>query len=270
MASFLKRTFLLSVGLLLASANVSRAGHFESVRVGAYDFPPIATVDAHQRAHGLLGDLLGELESTHEHFVFRIVHTSPKRRHLDFQNGLYDVMFFEHPSWSWDTDAIDVSRPLLRDDEVYVALAKPGRDQSFFDDVSQHRIVAIAGYHYGFAGLETDSEELTQRFNIELSHSHDRNLDLIKADRPSVAEVAVVSRSFLNRYFDQFPDERERFLVSERVDQSYELHVVSRRQGPISIQQIESLLQPLIESGRYQSMVREHGLQLPEGMASSP
>jgi ABC-type amino acid transport substrate-binding protein len=82
--------------------------------------------------------------------------------------------------------------------------------------------------------------------------------------------VAVVSRSFLSTYLSRFPDQREDLLVSDTVDQSYELHAITRKNGPVSPETIESMLQPLINSGRYQELVRKHGLQLPESMPGPP
>lgn len=262
----LKRTILLSVCVIFAGAMPAFASQNTTVRIGVYNFPPVAMVNHNNEARGLLGDLLDEFRSLNQDISFKLLHTSPRRRHLDFKSGLYDVMFFEHPDWGWNSRPVAVSSPILRDEEVYVALNKEERDQSFFDNVSKRRIVAIAGYHYGFAGLETDSDELSRHFNVELTHSHRRNLDLIRADRPSVAEVAVVSRSFLNTYFSRFPGQRSEFLVSDTVDQSYELHVITRKDGPVSAESIDDLLQPLIDSGRYQELVRKHGLQLPENI----
>ena len=265
MLQSLNRTILLSVCVIVAGAMPAIASQNTTVRIGVYNFPPVAMVNHNNEAIGLLGDLLAEFRSLNPDFSFKVLYTSPRRRHLDFKNGLYDVMFFEHPDWGWNSRPVDVSSPILRDEEVYVALNKEERDQSFFDRVSERRIVAIAGYHYGFAGLETDSDELSTHFNVELTH-----LDLIRADRPSVAEVAVVSRSFLNTYFSRFPDQRSGFLVSDTVDQSYQLHVITRENGPVSAEAIERLLHPLINNGRYQELVHKHGLQLPESISDVP
>lgn len=233
------------------------------ISVGIYNFPPVATVNNQNEAEGLLGDLLQELNTANDDIAFRVVHTSPKRRHLDFQAGLYDVIFFENPSWGWELLPVEATPPILKDDDVYVALNKPGRDQSFFDNVTERHIVAISGYHYGFAGLSTNNAELEERFNIEFSHSHSRNLDLIKADRPSLAEVAVVSRSYLRKHLTDNPDDRDRFLVSDTADQTYQLHIITRENGPISPDALEQMLSPLLRNGRYQKLVDNHGLQLP-------
>ncbi|MBC7182216.1 MAG: amino acid ABC transporter substrate-binding protein, partial [Marinobacter sp.] len=156
---------VLTAAAMLAAAPVS-ATETEIV-VGAYNFPPIVSVSPDGKPSGLLNDLLTALEQVHEDVSFRIVHTSPKRRYLDFDAGLYDVIFFESPEWGWQDKAVSISRPILADEELYVALKKPGRDLSFFDNLSKHSIVAMSGYHYGFAGFETDRSVLEQKFDIE-------------------------------------------------------------------------------------------------------
>lgn len=237
------------------------------ITVGVYDFPPLAAVHENTKVEGLLGELLTELETADRDITFRIVHTSPKRRHLDFEAGLYDVIFFESLDWGWESRPVAATRPILMDEDVYVALDKPGRDQSFFDNVADRAIVAISGYHYGFAGLSTDNADLEERFRIEFSHSHDRNLNLIKADRPSLAEVAIINRSYIQMHLEQHPEDRGLFLVSDAADQTYQLRIMARKGGPITAATVERLLLPLIEDGRYQRMVERHGLQVPPELA---
>ena len=260
---------LLILGLTLTIVFKSTVSAQTEIAVGVYDYPPIASVNSKNQAEGLLGDLLRELDSTNNNVTFRVVYTSPKRRHMDFHAGLYDVIFFENPSWGWENLPVSTSRPILMDDDIYVALSKPGRDQSFFDNITERHIVAISGYHYGFAGLSTDNAELEKRFSIEFSHSHSRNLELIKADRPSLAEVAVVSRSYLQSHMNNHPEDRGRFLVSDSPDQTYLLHIMARKNGPIDTDNLEQLLSPLFKDGRYQQLVGRRGLQLPPGIPDS-
>ncbi|MEP1215546.1 MAG: amino acid ABC transporter substrate-binding protein [Marinobacter sp.] len=265
-----KTAFLYSGPILaLALGFITNASAETEIAVGVYNFPPVAAVRDNDRADGLLGDILAELDAAHSDLTFRIVHTSPKRRHLDFEAGLYDVIFFESLNWGWESLSVEATRPVLTDQDIYVALNKPDRDQSFFDNIADRTIVAISGYHYGFAGLTTDDAELEERFQIEFSHSHDRNLNLIKADRPSLAEVAVINRSYLQMYLKQHPEDKDRFLVSEVTDQTYQLRILTRIGGPLQAVALEQLLMPLIEDGRYQQMVEHHGLLLPPELASN-
>ncbi len=258
---------MFSAAIMLAAAPVF-ADETE-ITVGVYHFPPIASVDANGKPSGLLGDLLQELEQANPAVSFRVFHTSPKRRYLDFEAGLYDVIFFESPGWGWTKRNVDISRPILADEELYVALKKPGRDDSFFDDLEQRSIVAISGYHYGFTGYETDNSVLEQKFNIESPDSHSRNINLIKADRPSVAEVAIVSHSYLQRHLARHPEDWDKLLVSREPDQRYQLSIIARKGGAASADEMLRLLAPLVDNGRYRQIVENWGLQLPAGFLTS-
>ncbi|ODM33868.1 amino acid ABC transporter substrate-binding protein [Marinobacter adhaerens] len=258
---------MLAAAITLA-AGLVHANETE-ITVGVYHFPPIANVDDNGQATGLLGDLLQELEYAHPTVSFRVFHTSPKRRYLDFDAGLYDVIFFESPDWGWTQKEVDITRPILADEELYVALKKDGRDSSFFDDLNKRSIVAISGYHYGFTGYETDKSVLEQKFDIEFSDSHSRNINLIKADRPSVAEVAIVSHSYLQRHLARHPEDWDKLLISSEPDQRYQLRIIARKGGAASADQMLELLAPLVDNGRYRQLVENWGLQLPAGFLTS-
>ena len=262
-----KLLFILVTAITLATAPVY-AKETEII-VGVYHFPPIASVSSGGEAKGLLGDLLQELEQAHPTVSFRVFHTSPKRRYLDFDAGLYDVIFFESPDWGWKEREVDISRPILADEELYVALKKPGRNSSFFDDLKNRSIVAISGYHYGFTGYETNNSVLEQNFDIEFSDSQSRNINLIKADRPSVAEVAIVSHSYLQRHLARHPEDWDKLLISSEPDQRYQLSIIARKGGAASADQMLELLAPLVDNGRYRQLVENWGLQLPAGFLTS-
>lgn len=256
---------VLMVALLAVGLTLSEASAETEIRVGVYNFPPIASINEDNEVTGLLAETLERVDRAHQDIRFKIIHTSPHRRHLDFEAGLYDVIFFESPNWGWENYDFNATIPILTDEDIYLALKKPGRDLSFFDDVSKRRIVAISGYHYGFANLETNNAKLEKRFSIEFSNSHRRNINLIKADRPSVAEVAVVSRAYLQKHLERHPEDWDTFLVSEVPDQSYRLSIITRKDGPVDANDMVRLFEPLMESGQYRLLVEQWGLQLPPG-----
>jgi ABC-type amino acid transport substrate-binding protein len=250
--------------LMLAWAPVASAN--TTINVGAYYFPPIAEVSEDHQVSGLLGDLLHRIEDQNPGIEFHIVYTSPQRRHLDFEAGLYDVIFFESDTWGWSDRNVTTSPPLLTDEELYVALKKPGRDQSFFNNVADHRIVALSGYHYRFSGFETSTKALQDKFDIELSSSQKRNLQLIIADRPSVAEITIASRAYLHTYFSEHPKDRNKLLISEKPDHKFDLRIIARKDGPVSASDLYQMLAPMIKQGTYQSLVKKWGLTLPGGI----
>ncbi|RMF16464.1 MAG: amino acid ABC transporter substrate-binding protein, partial [Gammaproteobacteria bacterium] len=144
----------------------------EVVRVGGYSFPPYVSRIADNRVEGISGQLLVALNQVQNQYTFRFVPTSSKRRYRDFEQGRFDLMLFESPQWGWQGKPVRASRIFLTGGEVYVARRAPARDQRFFDSLDDKRIVAILGYHYGFANFVADEEVLHSRFDILLSTSH--------------------------------------------------------------------------------------------------
>lgn len=262
----IRKLWQVAIVVLCSLAPLTTAHAGADIVVGVYDFPPIARIDENRKVEGLLADLLEELKTVHPDTTFRIFHTSPKRRYLDFDAHLYDVIFFESPAWEWQDKQALISQPVLMDEDLYIALNKPDRDRTFFDDLAQRNIVALSGYHYGFARLETNPLALEQRFNIEFSDSHSRNLNLIKADRPSVAEVAIINDAYLKTHLAKHPEDRDRFLISEQPDQTYQMSIITHPEGPVTAGDMMDLLAPLIESGRYQALVKKWGLDLPPSL----
>lgn len=264
----LNRTLAVIFAALLLSG-IPAAQAKTVITVGAYHFPPVAEVDENHQPQGLLANLVQRLEAVHDDIDIQIFHTSPRRRHLDFDAGLYDVIFFESPDWGWANRDITFSRPILTDEDFYVALRKPGRDLDFFEDIRNRQLIAMSGYHYGFADLENNPKTLQDNFNIEFSDSHSRNLKLIKADRPSVAEVAIISRAYLQRHLSEQPEDWRQLLISDRLDQRYELRIIARKQGPVSASDMMQRLAPLVADGSYRMMVEKWGLQLPAGFLTN-
>lgn len=258
------RKILLALALYLSPGLAYSAPAETTITVGAYYFPPIVDFDPQQQPTGLLPDLIQKMEASNPGVHFRIVHTSPKRRYLDFDAGLYDAIFFENPDWGWSGREITISPPLAMDEDIYVALKKTGRGPDFFDDIRDRKIVALAGYHYGFASGVTDSQTLSHRFSIEFSDNHKRNLQLIKADRPSVAEITVINRSYLQLHLARHPEDRALLLTSEQPDRHYQLRIIARKGGPASARELALMLKPVITSGHYRQMLEKWGLQPPE------
>ncbi|BES69190.1 transporter substrate-binding domain-containing protein [Marinobacter nanhaiticus D15-8W] len=238
------------------------------VTVGAYNFNPLITFDADGDPEGLVVEVVAELNRRQQQFAFEILRTSSKRRFEDYRLGRYDVILFESLNWGWGTMEVDATSVLLEDEEVFVALDKPERDQSFFDQVTERRLLAILGYHYGFADFDADEDRLTQRFDIEMSRSQERNMALILADRPSVAEVAVMPRSFLKRFRQKRPEDAAKLLVSEQPDQVYHLRGIVRPAATLGAGALEALFREMIDDGTYPGIVRRYGMRLPELLAN--
>ncbi|MDM8347895.1 transporter substrate-binding domain-containing protein [Pseudomonas sp. sp1636] len=250
-------------GLLLAWALsiALSAMAAEPVRVGAYHFPPYVTKPESAAPAGVLPELLAALNNLQSDYQFSLVPTSVTRRYRDLESGRFDLILFESPEWGWqDTphSALDLH---ISDAEVYVALAEPGRDQGYFDRLKGKRLALYNGYHYGFAGFNANQQFLRENFSAVLTYSHDSNLLMLIRRR---ADIAVITRSYLQDYQRRYPERSAALLVSQRVDQFYRHHALFREQSLLTPEAFAALLQALNRHGQLDALLHRYHLAVPE------
>lgn len=230
------------------------------VAVGGYDFVPYVEIDASGKPSGLTVDLIDLLNRIQKEWQFRFVLTSSARRFQDFEEGRYDIIMFESPDWEWTAKgmAVEASRELVSDDEIYLALAKPGRGQEYFKTLTDKRLVGIIGYHYAYAGFESDPAKLRQRFDITLVNSNGAIYGLILEGR---VDVGVTARSYLTRHLRLNPDDRSRLLPSLKIDQTYSLRALVRRGSSPSAADLNRLIERVVADGSFGRLLQDAGLR---------
>ena len=241
---------------LMALAGTAMAA--QEVRVGAYHFPPYVLKPESEQPEGLLPELLQALNQVQDDYLFRLVATSTMRRYRDLQSGRFDLILFESPSWGWQDTAHDALNLNIEDAEVYVARLKPGRDEGYFDDFTGKRMALYNGYHYGFAGFNSNQAFLTETFNALLTYSHDSNVGMLLRDR---ADVAVVTRSYLQAYLQRYPGKARALLVSKRVDQVYRHQALFRPESPIAVAAFADLLQLLNRDRQLDTLLERYHVE---------
>ena len=252
------RRYLAGLTLLIAATAFSGASHAgQTVKVGAYYFPPFVQQTA-TGIGGMVVDLVALMNAAQSTYTFELVDTSATGRYDDMASGRIDMIAFEDADWGWRDMNVVASDVFMTGAEVYVALAEPGRDQSYFDDVADLKIAAVYGFHYGFADFNADPGFLQTNFMVELPldpytalfHVIDRHTN-----------VAVVSRAYLETFLKRHPEYAETFLISDKVDQEYRHAIVMRADAGPSVGEIDALLAEIKSSGAFDEMLASYGLQ---------
>ncbi|MCY1390266.1 Bacterial extracellular solute-binding protein, family 3 [compost metagenome] len=216
------------------------------IKVGAAHFPPYAIRPEQGANNGLLPQLVAALNEVQGQYRFVLVPTSIPRRFRDFQQGRIDMAIFENPDWDWkaiDHVAVDLG---LEDAEIFVALNIAGRGQDYFTDLRGKRLALFSGYHYAFANFNADPRYLAEHYGSTLAYSHDSSLLMVQRGR---ADIALVTRSYLNDYLARNPGSAERLLASQRVDQVYHHYALLRPKAPISAVEFNEFMQRLRVNG---------------------
>ena len=237
----------------------SRLEAAEEVRVGGYDFPPYLFRPESDEPHGLVVEMLTLLNQLQSDYHFVLVPTAATRRYRDLVTGRFDLIFFESSLWGWqDTPHVALSLP-IEEAEVYVALRVPGRAEEYFADLSGKRMALHRGYHYGFAGFDPDPYMLRDHFEAQMTYSHDSNLRMLLLRR---ADVAVVTRSYLQIYAERNPANMERLIVSSRLDQVYRHQVLMRPGGLPGQVRMSALLKRLLVDPTFVTLLHRYHLRL--------
>lgn len=248
--------------LFLLALFLAPGAHAEprTVTVGGYEFAPYVEIDEAGKASGLTLDLLDAMNAFQTDWRFVFVVTSPSRRYKDFAEGRWDMILFESPEWGWTERGLPVeaTEPFVTGGEVFIAQARPGRGQDYFASLKGRRIVGMRGYHYVFAGFETDPEILARTFDMVLVNSNQASIEMVLKGR---AEIAVVTDAYLRRYLSANPGARTRLLVSERMDQEYRHRALLRRGSQPGAAEIQALLAAMARQGRLDPLWQAYGMR---------
>lgn len=227
------------------------------VKVGAVEFPPYIVVEKDGRVSGIITELLDFMNSAQKDYKFQPVLTSAMRRHIDFQNGAYELSFFDNINWGWDKSAVDVSKVFMKGKEIYIAKAKPGRGEDYFNTFKGKTMIGILGYHYAFANFNSDPGQLRKDFNMQLSTSNAGSIKMVLDGR---GDIAVVSDAFLNQYLLNNPTEKSKLLVSKKVDQHYLHTIIIKKNIRPTVKEINALLKQFEESHQYTVLSSKYGV----------
>jgi polar amino acid transport system substrate-binding protein len=251
---------VLTLAILLC-VSVLPAGAATQVRVGGYEFSPYVTIDSSMRAVGVTPDLLALLNKAQSEYEFVFVPTSPARRWADFDARKFDFLAFEDVRWlnKDDPNRAVASHVLQHSGDRYVALAAPGRDQSYFADLKSKRIAGVRGFHFGFAGGNADPEYQTQHFKMLYVSSGAAGLETVLLGR---ADVSVVSEAYVRNEMLAKPELKQKLLISDAYDVRYELSMPGRPgvQQP-TMAWLNALLMRLEKEGEIDRLLGRYGVK---------
>jgi ABC-type amino acid transport substrate-binding protein len=265
-ASLAMRRVLSAWPLLLSLLLAGPLAAEQTVRVGSVYFPPYVFKPEQSQGAALLPQLLDALNRQQADYHFVTHPTSIPRRYRDFEQGRIDLAIFENPAWGWQPIAHSVVDMGLEDSEVFVARARPGRQQDYFSTLGGKRLALFSGYHYAFAGFNAEPEFLRTAFNASLSYSHDSNLLMVLHGR---ADIALVTRSYIGDFLRRHRQYSGQLLISERVDQRYLHHVLIRPGSPISAEQFAGLLEQLRQNGQLADIFGRYQIVVKSGAVDS-
>jgi ABC-type amino acid transport substrate-binding protein len=230
----------------------------EIVRVGVSHFPPFYIIENESTVSGLGVDLTKIFNEMQDTYEFVNVLTTPRRRHKMFDEGRFDVSFFDHLEWGWDKSKVDASDVYFNGGEVFITANKPDRKQSYFETLKNKSIAAINGYHYKFSGYISDPKKLKKRFNITLTNDQDQIIKMVVSGN---IDLGIITETYLLSYFQTHPSARTAIIAASSYDQEYNFRTIVRKTAKISAEKIYELIKKVQTDPKYDWLKQKYGIQ---------
>jgi ABC-type amino acid transport substrate-binding protein len=243
--------FLMLVAVpLIFGSSPSQAKEAIVVKVGAYEYGVVYFFE-NGEPDGMVPILINLLNRVQDDYRFELVETSSRRRYQALETGEADLLLLESSQWDWPEYNVQFSDTIVREKDIYLALSSRTDAQELFADVTAHRMLCVLGFHYGFADYNADPEYLRKNFNVLLHYNESEILDALFAEE---APIAVVSGGFLARQLAREPELRERIIIADKPDATYELVSVLSMNSAIPLDEFNALIAELLTAGEVERL----------------
>ncbi len=233
----------------------------KTVIVGIYPWSPY--VNYYPSSTGVSIEFVKLLNSFQKDFKFVTKEIPAKRRYDLIKNGTVDIILFEDANWDWKGRDVLFSNQFAikgvpyKDGELFVALKEKTTDQKYFDNLKDKKILITLGYHYAFTNFSTDDNYLKKHFDLDICPDPE---GIIKKLLKNRGDIGLISQSLLKQYTLKNPQDKDKFFIATKMDSVYSLLIVIRKNGSISKNQIDFILDKLDKDGLAEKFFKEQHL----------
>jgi ABC-type amino acid transport substrate-binding protein len=210
--------------------------------------------DARNVPRGDIVDFVRRMNEVQRKFRFELVLYPRLRLNQVFADKQADVYPFRTTAWTEPELRLLPTRTIISSGDVYFALRANhfGGTKVFAD--SRNRIIAgVRGYHYAIFDNNPSEQYIRKRFNATLLNSNEAVVRFVLADR---ADIGIVPEMILARYLDD-PATRGKLIV-DGYDSRVELSNLVREGGPISVAEMNAIIERLDKAGDIDRLRRKY------------
>ena len=93
---------------------------------------------------------------------------------------------------------------------------------------------------------------------MQLNTNHQSNIEKVLLGR---VDLAIVTKSYLQRYLKEHADAKDHLLISSTLDQEYHHTILLKTQSRVSIEKINALLADMEKAGMLSRLWKRYGLE---------
>ena len=233
--------------LLLSGAAAART----KVIVATDSWARLMYLDQHKAPAGPMADFINRMNAVQDRFDFELRIYPRLRVDSVFADKQADVFPLRTVAWTRPELGLLATTTIIASGDVYFARrANRYGGHKIFDQLARRRIVGVRGYHYHIFDNNPDEAVIRKNHNAYLVASNEAVIDFVMAGR---AEVGIVPEAILATYFAD-KRYREQLIVSEFYDSRVELSNLVRSGGPVSVEDMNHIVELMVKSGDVQAL----------------
>jgi ABC-type amino acid transport substrate-binding protein len=233
-------------GLPVASAAGEAANPRTKVVVAAETWARLIYLDNHQQPQGPIVDFVKRMNEAQDRYDFQFLVLPRLRVNRYFIEKKADVYPLRTLLWTEPELNLQATRTIVTSGDVYIARRNnPYGGKKIFEDVKDRSIAGVRGYHYHLFSNNPDEDYIHQYFKASLLNSNETVVDFVLAGH---AEIGIVPEFIVAEYFRD-PKMRQQLIISDQFDSRVEFSNLVRKDGPISVEQMNSIIDLMVRSG---------------------
>jgi len=232
--------------MLCLMTAVSTAQAQINVAVATEPWDRIVYVDAQGKPQGPIVQFVQRMNDIQSKFHFDMSIYPRLRLDQVFMDKAADVYPLRTTVWTNPILGLLPTKTILASGDVYFAK----RHNRFggakvFADLKAKNIAGVRGYHYRLFNNNPDENFIKKNFNAYLLASNDAVIKFIMAGH---ADVGIAPEIIIAKYLAD-PKMRTQIIVGDEFDSHVELSNLVRKDGPITVKEMDAIIDLLIKSG---------------------
>lgn len=228
------------------------AGQPLIVSFGSHDAEPYAIIQNELLIGGIIKDIMDEVGKITQ-INIRYRNVPRKRMDLFLLSGKIHVRLVSSPRWytKQEKEKYRWSVPLFQEFGRYVVLAKDAFLITDIDDLIGRRLGTILGYQYPDALMERFIDREIVRADAKTLEANFTRLGKNWVD-------CLIDADILIKYYLKKHQAHEKFLISKKIVNSYNIQAMISRQTPVSIARVNAAFKQMKDSGKIQQILDKY------------
>nr|WP_308605765.1 transporter substrate-binding domain-containing protein [Massilia sp. DJPM01] len=239
----LLKSALLAVCLALAAAGAQAR---IKVIVATDSWAQLMYLDSRKVPKGELADFVNRMNDVQDKFHFELIIYPRLRLDRVFIDKEADVYPLRTTAWTRPELGLLPTKTIFTSGDIYFARrANRFGGHKVFDDLTLPTVAGVRGYHYQLFNNNPDETYIKKNFKAYLVDSNESVIRFVLADH---ADIGIVPEVIMAKYLND-PKVRQQVIVAGRYDSQVELSNLVRNDGPISVEEMNAIVDLLIASG---------------------